>query len=178
MNSDKDIHESQQQTTGSLDPLSEKMSHIKGWGVDANPRNDPTYPIRHRFDGDRSGHHWARPAQQKDIGGILKSNERPSLSSVFGTSVPAANFSGAVRRYAFRFSEGRFSHWLLLLLADRINMVEGLASDISRGQIPHCLDERGINAQWKYNRKGVLTRAAIGVVVIGSVALLLKSRRN
>ena len=33
----------------------------------------------------------------------------------------------------------------MLLLADRINVVEGLAQDISHGSLPHYLDERGFN---------------------------------
>jgi hypothetical protein len=31
-------------------------SQIKGWGVDADPKNDPTYPMKHRNDGEHSGY--------------------------------------------------------------------------------------------------------------------------
>lgn len=56
-------------------------------------------------------------------------------------------------------------------------MAEGVAQDISSGHLSHCLDERGFNAECKYNRKAVVTRAAIGVVAIGAIALLLTSKK-
>lgn len=177
MNNDNLIQEPHLPRVQTFDQLSKKMSHIKDWAIDANPKNDPTYPIRRRFEGDQKSE-WNRPAQQEPIEGILQSNERPNLPSVYGTSVPAANVSGAIRRYAFRYSEGRYRHWLLLLLADRVNMVEGLAHDVTEGKIPHCLDERGFNAEWQFNRKAVVERAAIGVAVVGVIALLLCSKKK
>jgi hypothetical protein len=178
MSSEDPIQESEPRVVDSVHQLAKKMSHIKGWAIDANSKNDPTYPIRLRFEGDRAGHYWSRPAQQINAEGILQSNEHPHLTSVFGTSAPAANLSGAIRRYAFRFSEGRYRHWLLLLLADRINMVEGLVHDMVHGHVPHCLDERGFNAELKHNRKAVVRRVAAGVVVVGALALLLSAKKN
>jgi hypothetical protein len=177
MSDDNFIQDPQQRPATSIDELPAKMSHIKGWAIDANPKNDPTYPMRQRFDGDRSGYNWSRPVPQRNTEGILKSNERPGMPAVFGTSAPAINLSGAIRRYAFQFSEGRYRHWLLLLLADRVNVVEGLVSDIFTGHVPHCLDERGLNAELKYNRKTVITRVAVGAVVITSLALLMASKK-
>jgi hypothetical protein len=40
--------------------------------------------------------------------------------------------SGWIRRRAFRRSESDMRHWMLLLLADRVNVVEGLADDVRR----------------------------------------------
>jgi hypothetical protein len=31
-----------------MENLAKDYSHIKGWGVDADPKNDPTYPMKHR----------------------------------------------------------------------------------------------------------------------------------
>jgi len=175
--SDDFSQEPQQQSATLKNELSAKMAHIKGWAIDANPRNDPTYPMRRRFDADNSGYSWVRPALQHNTEGILKSNERPDMPGVFGTSAPASNLSGAIRRFAFQFSEGQYRHWLLLLLADRVNMIEGLVGDIFTGHVPHCLDERGLNAELKYNRKAVMTRVAVGTVVIASIALLLANKK-
>lgn len=168
----------QEPTTNAFEQMSATMSHIKGWAIDANKKNEPTYPLRKRFEGDQSGYNWSRPTQQSGIEGILKSNERPFLSSVFGTSTPASNLSGAIRRYAFRFSEGRYRHWLLLLLADRIGVVEGLMDDIFHANFPHCLDERGTKAAWKHDRKSVLIRAGVTTLVIGSIAFLLLKNKD
>lgn len=161
-----------------FEKLSQQLAHIKGWAVDANPRNDPTYPIRSRFDEDNQGYSWERPPQQAESQEILQSNERPNLPSVFGTSSPATGLSGMLRRYAFRFSEGRFRHWLLLLLADRVNVVEGLAEDTLSGKVPHCLDERGFNVEWRHNRTQVIECAVMGAVAIGVLALLLKTSKK
>ena len=177
MSDEKSFEKPDQKSESLYNQLSAKMTHIKGWAIDANPDNDPTYPMRKRFDGDRTGYNWARPAQQPETDGVLKSNERPNTSSVFGTSAPAPFLSGAIRRYAFQFSEGRFRHWLLLLLADRVNVVEGLFGDVFSGKIPHCLDERGLNAELKYNRQAVITKVAVGALVVTSLALLLATKK-
>src|SRR5690606_40257594 len=41
------------------------------------------------------------------------------------------------RRLAFRKSESNLLHWMLLLGADRLNMVEGLVQDLGRGRVPN-----------------------------------------
>ncbi|WP_222868194.1 hypothetical protein [Saccharophagus sp. K07] len=157
--------------------LSARMSHIKGWGVDANPKNDPTYPMRKRFDGDHMTS-WGRPAQQPGHEDILHSNERPDVTRVFGTSAPVSGLSGMIRRCAFKYSEGRFAHWLLLLAADRVNMVEGFAQDICHGRATNCITDKGLKAKWKYDRNTVVTQAAVGVAVVGVLALICLRRHR
>ena len=34
---------------------------INGWGVDSDPRNDPTYPMKRRTDEEQRGYSWNRP---------------------------------------------------------------------------------------------------------------------
>jgi hypothetical protein len=41
-----------------------------------------------------------------------------------GAAESTGGFSGALRRIAYRIPEHRARHWLLLLLADRVNLVE------------------------------------------------------
>ena len=53
-------------------------SQIKGWGVDADPENDPAYPMKRRNNAEHVGYSWERPAQQQTDVEILHSNERPS----------------------------------------------------------------------------------------------------
>lgn len=154
------------------------MSHIKGWGIDANPDNDPTYPMRHRLDEGESRDSWQRPTQQPIDVEVLHSNERPNLSAVYGTSVPPKGLSGALRRFAFRFSENTFTHWLALLFADRVNMVEGVVEDVAHGQLPNLIAESGLKAQWKHNPKAVVTKVAIGAGLLAVTAVLLSRRRS
>lgn len=160
------------------------MSHIKGWGIDADVDNDPTYPMRQRSDEEKqsveaeyNGYDWDRPPQQPINMEVLHSNERPNVSAVYGTSVPPSGLSGMIRRFAFRYSEGRFVHWLSLLLADRVNSVEGLVDDIAHGHVPNICAEKGMKAEWQYNQKAVIKKVVVTAAVVGAVAILFSRRK-
>lgn len=148
-------------------------SQVKGWGVDANPKNDPTYPMKARNNGEHKGYTWQRPTQQPVNVEILHSNERPNVTSVFGTSTPPVGLSGVLRRYAFKFSESSYGHWLPLMLADRVGVVEGVLNDVVHGHVPNVFSELGWKAEWKYNRASLLARIAIGTVIVGAAAAYL-----
>jgi hypothetical protein len=145
-------------------------SQVKGWGIDANPKNDPTYPMKSRNNGEHKGYSWQRPTQQPVNIEILHSNERPHVTSVFGTSTPPAGLSGVLRRFAFKYSESSYGHWLPLMAADRVGVAEGVFHDLTRGQVPNFLAERGWAAEWKHNRASLLLRIGIGAVVIAAAA--------
>lgn len=151
-------------------------SQVKGWGIDANPENDPTYPIKKRVSGVHDGYNWERPTQQKVDVEILHSNERPNVAAAFGTSSPPSGLSGMIRREAFEFSENSYGHWVPLMLADRIGVVEGVVEDLAQGHIPNIFAERGWNAEWKYNRANLVTKILIGAAVAGVAFALLRRK--
>jgi len=154
-----------------------RLSHIKGWGVDADPKNEPTYPMKKYTGDDHNQLNWDRPPQQKTNMEILHSIERPNISAVFGTSVPLSGLSGMIRRFAFKYSESRYSHWLPLLIADRVNVLEGIVDDLKRGYVPNIFEEKGWKAAWKYNRKGLITNvitATVATTVL--IALLVRKK--
>lgn len=153
-----------------------KTADVNGWAVDADPENDPTYPYRNRERDDHSGN-WDRPPLQESDVEILQSIEHVRTPAVFGTSTPPSGLSGTIRRGAFRWSESNWMHWLLLLGADRVNMVEGLIEDLGRGRIPNIPAEMGIRAEWRHNRKGLATRAAVAAVAATAVVLLARRRK-
>jgi hypothetical protein len=153
------------------------FSHIKGWGIDADPKNDPTYPMKHnRTDAEQEGYNWERPTQQSASVEVLHSNERPNLTAVFGTSTPPSGLSGMIRRYAFKYSESSFGHWIPLIIADRVNVVEGIIEDLSRGYVPNIFAEKGWKAEWKHNPKGLVQKVAVGVLVTTAVVALISRR--
>ncbi len=43
---------------------------------------------------------------------------------VFATATPLHGLSGAVRRFAFRYPDHKPRHWLLLMLGDRVELLE------------------------------------------------------
>jgi len=161
-----------------MEDISGKYTHIKGWGHDADPENDPTYPMKHYTGDDHNRLNYDPPPQQPVDIEVLKSIERPRVTSVFGTSSPPRGLSGMIRRFAFKYSESTYAHWVPLVLADRINVVEGYIDDLSRGIIPNPFAERGWQAEWKYNRKGAIQTVAIAVGVTAVVALLVSQQKK
>ena len=160
-----------------MEHIAKDPSQIKGWGVDADPNNDPTYPMKHRNNGEHAGYSWERPPQQPITVEVLHSNERPNLTSVFGTSTPPSGLSGVIRRIAFRYSESSYGHWLPLMLADRVSVVEGVLSDLKHGHVPNVFAERGWKAEWRHNRIGLARRILVRVVLISAAVAYLSSRR-
>jgi hypothetical protein len=152
-------------------------STIPGWGVDRDPGNNPTYPMRHVENQDTRGLNWERPAAQSPDVEILQSIEHNRRPAVVGTSTPPSGLSGAIRRYAFRRSESDWWHWLMLMGADRINVVEGVIEDLAQGKLPNIPAEMGARAEWRHNRKGFAIKAG-AIVAAGTLAYALTTRRK
>jgi hypothetical protein len=153
-------------------------STISGWGVDVDPNNNPTFPMRHIEDQTTRGLTWDRPAQQPASVEILRSIEHNRLPAVIGTSTPPKGLSGMIRRYAFRRSESDWWHWLLLMGADRINVVEGVVEDLAGGKIPNIPAEMGARAEWRHNKTGFLLKAGAVAVAGAILRSALKRRRE
>lgn len=147
---------------------------VVGWGVDADVENDPTWPMRDRSKDDGPGMNWTRPQLQQSDVEILQSVEHERRPAAFGTSTPPRGLSGSIRRRAFAFSESQWGHWLLLMLADRFDPVEGLIDDVKRGRVPNPLVETGMVKASRSRESAVLTIAAAG---LGMVAVTWLIRR-
>ncbi len=155
-----------------------RVQDIPGWGMDADPDNDPTYPMKHWNGADHERLHYEKAPQQPVDREVLHSIERPGITRVFGTSVPPTGLSGAIRRYVFRYSEANAVHWMGLILADRINVIEGKIDDLTRGVLPNPWVERGWRAEWKYNRTAFVGKAATTALLLTAGILLLKKNRQ
>jgi hypothetical protein len=149
---------------------------IQGWGADLDPAARPAYPMERtppRFVQPP----WDEPEAQPRTVKVFHSTERPGLTPVFGTSVPPSGLSGLIRSGAFRYSENDLRHWMLLMMADRVNVVEGLIDDLARGHVPNLFTEMGGPAEWRYNRKGFVRKAAIAGAVVALI-LYVNGRRG
>jgi hypothetical protein len=109
-------------------------------GVDANPSRRPGIPMEYDPPHPLGHAHWSEPERTPDPGYVLKRASLAELTPVFGTAVPPRGLSGLLRRAAYRIPEHRTTHWLVLLLADRIDAIEhrpgrlfGLAVPIAIG---------------------------------------------
>lgn len=153
---------------------------IPGWGIDADPQNDPTYPMRQRMNVGQDPDSKHRPASLQPVDTeVLRSIERPNVSAVFGTPEPPSGLSGMIRRAAFHYSENRYRHWLPLIVADRVGVVEGIIEDLTHGKLPNIWAEKGYDVEWKYNRTSlVLKLSAVAAVAAGAVVLLSSGEKK
>jgi hypothetical protein len=115
------------------------------------------------------------PKFEQQVSGskVHKSTEHGKLTPVFGNACPPRGLSGLMRDFAYRFSEGKMSHWVLLMAADRVDMVEELLIDVAHLRIPNIPREMGLGSELKYNRKGVARTAAFAG--LGLAAFLVVS---
>lgn len=93
-----------------------------GTGVDGALRMRPGVP-RERTDGERPAARREEPARQPGADALGRTGLRVS-TPVFGTAQPARGASGALRRAAYRVPEHRATRWVLLLAADRVDVLE------------------------------------------------------
>ncbi|ORM37851.1 hypothetical protein [Williamsia sp. 1135] len=121
----------------------ELKARIPGWGVDLDPADRPSVP-QERLDPDATGAHWDFPERQREKWPRERSIEHEFLTPVFGTSTPPTGLSGKLRRIAYRYSEARAAHWLLLLAADRVNAAESHLASFARGRPDNPITETGI----------------------------------
>ena len=154
----------------------EEMGHIKGWGADLDHKNRPAVPME-RTPPRYTPADMPEPQAQVQRVEVLVSNERPGITQLHGTAQPPSGLSGMLRRAALKYTENDLRHWLILLGADRINVVEGIVDDLAHGHVPNILGEMGLKSEWQHNKAGLAKKVAIAGAV-GAAAYYLLSRRD
>ena len=127
-------------------PVEELRRTIPGWGVDLDPTNRPSVP---KEKDEETGAHWDFPERQPERWPREKSTEHRFVTPVFGTAQPLRGVSGVIRRYAYTFSEGRTAHWLLLIVGDRVDIIESRIEALMNGQPDNPITETGVLAEFK-----------------------------
>lgn len=158
-------------------PTRAELAHIQGWGADLDRKDRPGYPMERTPPRFIHQHEGKLPQQEENVE-ILVSTERPGITPIFGTAQPPSGLSGAIRRAAFKWSENDLRRWLLLLAADRVNVVEGIGEDLAQGKLPNVLGEMGIKAEWEHNRAGLVKKAVIAGAVAATAVYLLRRRER
>ena len=150
---------------------------IAGWGSDLDRKNRPAVPMERR--PARLPHAHDHPLVPQALNSeVLHSAERPGITPLFGSPQPPSGISGWMRRFAFGYSENDLRHWLVLLAADRVNMVEGLVDDLAHGHVPRLYAETGGRAELKHNPAGAARKAATLAAVAGVGYLLWRRSRS
>jgi hypothetical protein len=127
----------------------ELKARIPGWGVDLDPADRPSVP-QERFDPEATGAHWDFPDRQEEKWPRERSIEHQVLTPVFGTSTPPTGLSGKLRRVAYRYSEARAAHWLLLIAADRVNAAESHLASLGSTRPDNPVTETGIASEIRH----------------------------
>jgi hypothetical protein len=142
-------------------PTSEQLrASIPGWGVDLDTSDRPSVP-RERFDLGATGAHWDFPERQPEKRPRERSIEHEMLTPVFGTAQPLRGLSGAIRKISYaRYSEARAAHWLLLVLADRVDAMEHHALSLFSLHPDNPITETGIKSEITAN--GIASRFGKG----------------
>jgi hypothetical protein len=129
----------------------ELRARIPGWGVDLDPKDRPSVP-RERFDPGGSGARWEFPDRQPEKAPRERSIEHEFVTPVFGTSCPTRGVSGMMRRFAYRkYSEARAAHWLLLLAADRVDVLESRLRSAATGHPDNPVTETGVLSEFTHH---------------------------
>jgi hypothetical protein len=153
----------------------ELRKRIPGWGVDLDPKDRPSVP-KLQFQEDFTGAHWEFPERQPETYPRERSVEHGMLTPVFGTAQPPSGIAGAIRRYAYHYSEGRTAHWLLLIAADRVDAWEHhlksfltLRPDnpITQTGVKAEVTHHGISSRFGQNRADVKHQWLDPVIVAG-----------
>lgn len=137
----------------------EPRARIPGWGVDLDPKDRPSVP-KLRYDPGATGAHWDFPERQPGHEERERSIEHKFVTPVFGTSMPLKGLSGKIRSVAYRYSEARAAHWLILLAGDRVDAWEGHVASLLRGRPDNPITETGVRAELSHH--GVRSRFGRG----------------
>ena len=133
-------------------------ARIPGWGADLDPADRPSYPREQP--GIETGAHWDFPERQPEKWPRERSVEHAFLPPVFGTSTPPAGVSGVIRRYAYKYSEGRTAHWLLLVAADRVDAWEHHLKSFATLRPDNPVTETGVLSE--FSSHGISSRFGQG----------------
>jgi hypothetical protein len=128
---------------------------IAGWGVDLDPKDRPS--ARRLVFQENTGAHWELPERQPEKWPRERSVEHKFLPPVFGTACPPKGLSGAIRRLSYaRYSEGQSAHWLLLVLADRVDAWEHHLASFLTLHPDNPITETGVLSE--FTRHGLRSR--------------------
>jgi len=96
---------------------------IKGWGSDLDPRRRPGVPME-ELPHPRFGAQIPIEPQKSAEPVIHAHGGLPKMPPVYGTAIPPKGLSGVLRKVAYGYPDHWVRHWMVLLLADRVDVWE------------------------------------------------------
>ena len=134
-------------------------ARIPGWGADLDPADRPSVP-RLLSPEPRAGARWEFPERQPEKWPRERSIEHAFLTPVFGTAQQPKGLAGAIRRYSYTtYSEGRAAHWLLLVLADRVDAWGSHLRSFATLRPDQPITETGVRSEFTHHGLGSRLRS-------------------
>lgn len=125
------------------------------------PEDRPGVPMETPPEPDR-GAHWKTPAMQEGASEHLRRAGLDRPTPVVGTAQPPHGLSGVLRTQAYRIPEHFSRHWALLLLADRVDVLEHRMGPA----LARPLEEMGLHGGSHYVRQNPL--GAMAGLLVGA----------
>lgn len=97
--------------------------HVDSWGADLDPKDRPGVPEEIRPPEPIGNPPYSVPERQTEGRPTAHSATRP-ITPVYGTAIPQRGVSGLLRAIANRIPEYKPRRWMMLMLADRIDVIE------------------------------------------------------
>lgn len=131
------------------------------------PADRPGVPMDSR-PAPADGASWAEPPRQEGGEHHLRRAGLPRLTPVWGSAQPPRGVSGALRRGAYAIPEHFARHWMLLVLADRVDVLEDRVGDALAEPFEHLgLETAARHARG--NPLAMLAGTALGVWVASRI---------
>src|SRR4051812_33675143 len=99
---------------------------VKEWGADAAMEKRPGVPMEKETGVTPQA--WERQPARYTV--IHKRMDLEELTPVFGTNQPPHGLSGMIRRAAYALPDNRAQHWMLLMMGDRVDVLESHIAEI------------------------------------------------
>jgi hypothetical protein len=93
-----------------------------GWGADLQREDRPGVPRAIDPPQSLGSAHWTVPEQQVSPPAVV--SRRRGITPVYGTANPPRALSGVLRRVAYGIPEYKPRRWMLLMIADRVDVLE------------------------------------------------------
>ncbi len=100
-------------------------THIgtNGWGIDASQDDRPGVPKETLPPAPVGNASWLSLEPQAEGKMAVRDASRP-VTPVYSTCNPPRGLSGVIRRAAYRVPDYKPRRWMMLLLADRVDVIE------------------------------------------------------
>ncbi|KYF93378.1 hypothetical protein BE17_53195 [Sorangium cellulosum] len=108
-----------------------RPKELSYWGADLCPEDRPGVP-RESPPHLLSWAHWIEPERQPIEGRVLRHPGLARPTPVFSTALPPSGVSGALRRVAYEVPDHQLPHWILLMIADRVDVLRSLPLLLTR----------------------------------------------